>query len=177
MKGGQFFLVAAIVIILILIGLASIYTFVNTSKEDVTFQGLSDELNYESAQVIDNGIFNNLNQEQINQNIRNLTSFYALSNPESDLIFLYGNKKEVTILIYNNSELGNIGISSGGTSALEPVSTRRTFITETFEPDSDEVSISLKDGTYYFQIREGQNFYIIIKKQRGDEHIVATKQA
>jgi hypothetical protein len=173
-KKGQFFLAAAVVVILILIGLSSVYTYVRSSEEDLTLQQLSRELNYESSQVLDNGIFKSLNKNQINENIINLTSVYSNSNPESDLIFVYGNKEEATILVYNNTESGSIGINTGGIDSIELSAVTRNLKSAIFPPGPDDkISISIKNISYDFQLREGENFYLVIKKDKGDERLVA----
>ncbi|HVY01302.1 MAG TPA: hypothetical protein VHA12_00875 [Candidatus Nanoarchaeia archaeon] len=122
-KRGQFFLVAALVISGILIGLAGIYTEVNAPKEDLTVQDVSVELNYESLQVIDQGVYNDLTDEQLFSNIANLTDYYAAKNPSGEFIILYGNKNFVKLRKYSPSSAGTIGINTGGSVTETTVGT------------------------------------------------------
>ena len=52
-KRGQFFLIAALVVVGILVGLSIAYTTVRTPREETQIYDLSEEIYYEGAQVID----------------------------------------------------------------------------------------------------------------------------
>ena len=69
-KRGQFFLIAAVVIIGLIIGLSVVYNSVKAPKEDSQVYDLSKEIDYESAQVIDHGTFNALTETAVNAVIK-----------------------------------------------------------------------------------------------------------
>ena len=175
-KRGQFFLIAAVVIVIIVIGLGVVYNFVTTSEEDKSVYDLSKELNYESAQIIDNGVFNSRTKEDIAKNLENLSTVYAEANPLSDIIIVYGNTTQVTLLKYNNSNAGEISISTGGSPVNLAVTIIRTLTKGTVNPTDEKVTVSLKGIDKEFSLREGENFYIILKKDKDDERIVATNK-
>jgi len=112
-KKGQFFLVAALVIVIVIVGLGTIYVSTQFPEEDAHVYDLSEEINFEASQVIDNGILT-ANQDEIQAKIENLTDTYSKLNPNSDLFIVYGNQSEVTVLYYNRTKIGNIGITTGG---------------------------------------------------------------
>lgn len=175
-RRGQFFIIAALVIVAILIGFATIYNFGKAPKEDFRVYDLSDEINYETNQVIDNGVFNGATQEQIATNIENITLFYAKANPESDFIFYYGNKSFINYIIYVRNESGKVGIDFGTGISSSQATYTREVIKGTEIPYGNIVRVVVDEDIFYnFDLKEGQNFYLIIKKQRGQEKFVASE--
>jgi len=67
-KKGQVFLIAALVIVSILIGLGAIYNTVNVSAEDIQIYDLSDEISFEASQVLDSGVFHGTDKGKIEEN-------------------------------------------------------------------------------------------------------------
>ncbi len=172
-KRGQFFLIAALVIVAILVGLGTVYTSVKTQKEDQSVYDLSSEINEEASFVLDNGVFYATSPQQVSTNIENLTNFYAAANPGSNIIVVYGNSTVLNIIYYNNTETGDVGVSSGGADAALTIRARNVQ-KGTLIPHQQNVTVALsEDATYNFEITSGQNFYLIIKKDREDETIVA----
>ena len=172
-KRGQFFFIAALVIVAILFGLGTVYTSIKSQKEDQSIYDLSKEISIEASQVIDNGVFLAISQEKINENIENLTHYYAELNPNTDLVFIYGNQSLVYLLLYNNTIQGSVGISSGGSPANLQVVGRNTQ--KSTLSNTDKVTVILpKNINYHFNISQGQNFYIVIKRERANDRTIAS---
>ncbi|MEK6818345.1 MAG: hypothetical protein AABY10_00250, partial [Nanoarchaeota archaeon] len=117
-KRGQFFLIAALAIVGVIIGLTTVYNNISTVKEDFTVYDLSNEINYESAQVIDSGLFNSLDNSKIDENLKNLTDFYSKSNPDQEFVVLFGNEKKLKVVNYKKTPTGSIGVSFGGNAVV-----------------------------------------------------------
>lgn len=175
-KRGQIFLVAAVIIVVIVAGLGVIYNYVKAPKEDKSVYDLSKELDYESAQIIDNGIFNSRTTEDTAKNLENLSTVYAGANPLSDIIIIYGNTTEVNILKYNNSNAGEISITTGGSEVSLAVTTIRILTKGSVSPVNEKVTVSLRGIDKEFNLRQGENFYIILKKDKDDERVVASNK-
>ncbi len=180
-KRGQFFLIAALVISGILIGFASLYNVAHTPKEDNSVYDLSSELNYENSQVIDQGVFTNLTQDQINANIVNLTNYYAAQNPSANLIIVFGNSTSITIRQYQPRQSGQIGVSTGGVPFTVTQSTQ--VISTTHNPpwgSSADISGQTINVTTNNQqlasvrINHGQNFYSVIMSVAANQTYVAS---
>ena len=92
-KRGQFYLIAAIIIVGVLFGLTAIYNSASSQKEDSKVYDLSKEVDFESARVIDSGIFYGRNQSEINDYLYRLIEYYGKTNPPSNIVLLYGNTK------------------------------------------------------------------------------------
>ena len=171
-KRGQFFLIAALVIIAILIGITTIYNVVNAAEEDQTVYDLTNEIDFESVQLLDNGIFNERTENQINQHVKSLMDNYASSNPESDLITIYGDFDQVSILYYSSIEHGTVGVSTGGSSIEQPIEVSEER-QKTINPVDKKVKVVIGDIYYEFILTAGQNFYIIVKKDNKGERFVS----
>lgn len=171
-KRGQFFLIAALVIVGIMFGLVTVYNVATTSKEDTTVYDLSDEINFEAAQVIDNKIFDST--QDLNSNLQNITDFYSDTNPQSDFLVLYGDEDGLTAIFYNSTESGSINIAFGGDTTGTDIKSTVKTIDDTLDPD-DKSSIRITFGItqYDFNLRPGQIFYLVIKKENQEERYVS----
>ena len=182
-KRGQFFLISALVIVGIIIGLTTIYNQIQTNEEDTTIYDLSREISYESGQVIDNGIIYSLSQPEIESHLINLTDFYSQTNPESEFNILYGDGKTLKILQYKKANTGSISVSVGGSEVTingegsEKKQGSKDRCNEKGVSCADKVEVNLDNTNYNFDLREGQFFYVIIKKNKpNNEAFVAGPQ-
>jgi hypothetical protein len=62
-KRGQFYLIAAMIVILIFSGLAIVYTRVSSNDEGVSLIDLSEEIYFEGNKLIDNRVFSDRSGE------------------------------------------------------------------------------------------------------------------
>ena len=176
-KKAQFFLIASVVIAFVLLGLGATYVATNSKKEDTKVYDLSKEISFESSKVIDSGVFNALSDEQINENLFNLSVYYAKTNPQSDIRIYYGDSEKVYYTIYNTSEIGEIGVNTGGGSSSQVIEVR-SVTTGTGPSSNGTVKLILnqdKNVYYNFNLTSGQNFFIVLKNTREDEATVAAK--
>ena len=178
-KRAQFFLVAAIIIAVILLGLASVYVSVRVQEEDNTLFDLSEEFSEEAAQVIDSGVINTATPESINAELQNLSDIYLKSNPDVEFTTLYtivyGDYNQVFALEAYNEDLGNIGVGFGGNPSTLPISQREVYLSEISGEDVVNVQVRIAEGVdpLDFNLKSGQNFYIVIQKESGGDRIVA----
>ncbi len=92
-KRGQFFLVATVIIVAILLSIVNVQNSIKVSEEDLTVYDLSNELNLEGSQVIISGILRDLSEEQIKENLTTLINHYSQTNPEKDIVAIYGDSE------------------------------------------------------------------------------------
>ncbi|MCX8158735.1 MAG: hypothetical protein N3D20_00335 [Candidatus Pacearchaeota archaeon] len=173
-KRGQFFLMAAIIISLIIITISAVYIEKTTEKiPETAIYDLSEEIKIESNQVIDNGIFNANNKQEIDTRITQLLSNYSTLNPEADFIVVYGDINNLYLINYTATETGSVGIPGSTIST----STKKYSRTQVQIPQQDKkIKVKLSDDiSFDFNITEGQNFYVILKKKVREEEIVAIK--
>src|SRR3989344_2077065 len=85
-KRGQFFLIAALVIVVVIIALFTTYNYLKSKPTDSTSLYLAKEIDFEASQVLSAGV---LTQQEREQKIQDLITFYAKTNPDSDIAIFY----------------------------------------------------------------------------------------
>ena len=182
-KRGQFFLLMAFVLTTILLGLGTIYSHVRASPEDRYLLDLSEEIRFEGYNVIDNSVFQGLADSQLETNVESLLNIYAQSNPESDILAVYGDESDLKVVSYSDQVTGSIGLSAGALSPSLNHPVRQKFKRRppwSFKGQAGgKIEVVLPGSTlgetnitYEFDLKKGQNFFLALKKQRGDEEIV-----
>jgi hypothetical protein len=169
-KRGQFFLIAALIIIGIILSVSTVYNYTSSNNQNTKASDISKELDFEANKVIDKGVFNSDSSSQIKDNVKNLTASYSSLNPDSDIIVIYGNEAAT---YYTCASSGSVCLS---TSCEEICSLTgvTTPITNSGNGNAFQVRIPNSNISYEFNLNSSQNFYIIVSNQRGDEQFVAT---
>jgi hypothetical protein len=179
-KRGQVFLIAALVISGVLISLAALYTTTQKPIENKAVYDLSSELNYETAQVIDQAVFTDISQSDLDHHIVNLTDYYVNQNPGNDIIIVYGNDSIITVREYTWVSNGGTGINVGGGTAgiYQNNYTIRNWsilLDPATQDTIQAVTINLTSTiAQTFRIVRGQNFISVIKKVLSNQTYVAT---
>lgn len=177
-KKGQFFLIAALIIagVIISIGLVQISTR-NSPSEATKVYDLSKEMNYESNQVIDYGVYNSLSKDSKISNIASLIGYYSSANPDATMVVFYGNDKEYHTWAYSPETVASSGL--GGTTKVNTIENKLIDLTSstTISGTGQDklIRVVFKGTTVEFDLKTGENFYILLQERRGDETIVATE--
>ncbi len=168
---AQFYLIAAVIIIGVLIGLATVTNIVIDKKTSMKEKDLQDEIKLESENVINHGIFT---MPPAGMNI--LLQEFALEyknyiSDDQDVLFVYsdaetirtGGKVYVVSLFHVQSEISLV-IGSGETSL--PIDTAELVESEILVGGVTGHTVIIKVGevNYEFELTEGQNFYFVIRK-------------
>ncbi len=171
---GQFYLVAAMVIISLIVGFATIQNY--TKKKSIKIYDIKDELGIEGGKVLDYGTFY-LNDSDITALVENFSNdFFNYAGTENRTFYLVFGDTTGGIYVINNTEIetGTISTEVGGT---------RPGITNTISkikatrisPSNGEVKVSVNGAEYPFELKEGENFYFIISEEvGGEQHIVTS---
>lgn len=175
-KRGQFFLIAALVIIGILVGFSATYTSIEVPREDSFVYDLSKEINYEAGTVIDSGIFNSLNAAEKNKRLNNLTDYYSEANLGTDFVIIYGDKTGMSAIFYTTQNTGTIGVDFGS-GAVSNQQTQTRKYSASFIPQAGDNSITIvldQENKYSFNLKPGQTFFIVLKKEKQGEQFIST---
>jgi hypothetical protein len=175
---GQFYLLAAIVIIVIIAGFAAVSNYAQ-KKTSVKLYDVKDELGIESGKVLDYGT---LKGDRIDTDgdgiadtdiIEHFTDQYdKYAGEDKEIFFIFGNYEEVVLITYADISPGTIEIVAGETKAEYDVPGRE-IIKEVITPtESGEVSIKIEENVYDFILKPGENFYFVISQTIGEEEIV-----
>lgn len=106
-KKSQYYLVAAVIIVAIILGASVVTNYIVTIEKPIRFYDLSDELKEESARLVEYGIYNELDIVEL---VEDFTQNYFIKYAEQkekdiDFVFIYGNKKDIKIATYENGTL------------------------------------------------------------------------
>jgi hypothetical protein len=165
-KRGQFYIVTALLIVMVIITLASTTTYAYTKSNPNTIYELGSELNQESIQIIDHGIYTNQNTNQLISDFSNnaFADYFIPKTENIELFLIYGNNLEAKLIKYNTVNKGTIS------STMGDIEIKDILIEEsTLTPQEGEIEIIIKDKTYPFNLKPGENFFFIISNQRGEE--------
>jgi len=163
-KKGQFYLVAAIIIICILAGIAMYKNYAKIDKGNTVVYDLGKELKIETGNVYDYSIYNNKNTNEVIANWTSRYYDYARTQGSTDSwIFVYGNREEMTAMLFSTAEAGSVSIDTGsGETKVSVLKNIRTPI-KNIDFSKGDVNINFNGVKYPFKLEEGENFYFVIK--------------
>ena len=190
---AQFYLMAAIIIVVVLIGVATVTNFAisRESSEQIKIYQLSKELQLEGEQIVNFGIFND--DVALEQALTSFTEQYGtyIGDQNNNVYFIYGDKKQLHVVGYVISTTGDISLEFQGTPIEFDISGGEIVRTEDFDfsleedldrlfdcsSDNDcesyvnenneliktDIIVDVGGTKYPFDIKEGQNFFFVIK--------------
>lgn len=170
-KGGQFFLMAALIIVGALIGLTSVANYVHTTQEKTQLADLGREIGFEARQVLDYGVYNEQDSALL---LQSLISNYSSYVAQDQVVFVYGNASNLSAYTLVERQVGVVGIDTGGdTPTAVPLTISQGARAEV-QTDDEDVVVSVNNIEYRFRLREGQNFYFVLIREENDDRFVAT---
>jgi|GEM_PF-2917160 len=163
-KRGQFFLIAALVIISIIFSLGFLYNSASSSDFSSTAQDFAEEIKYESLQAIDNAVLAEKKQEISERLIgkpgaKGLLDYYAKLNPGKKIVFIFGEKKPLDAQSSFSSTLYQNGANSGNLPALY---------------SNGKIEVTFNNQNYVFEAKQGYNVFVIIEEDVGNEKTIAS---
>jgi hypothetical protein len=170
-KKGQFYLLAAIIIITVIIGFAAISNYAK-KKTTVKLYDIKDELQIESGEVLEHGISEEKDIENLIDDFIEKYQEYAGEN--RNLYFIFGNTKEVWMVSFEEIIRGRI-TETGGTGVDIP---GVRYEKKPLEIEGGRVVATIIDAEgneieYEFKLNPGQNFFFVISQEvEGEQHIV-----
>jgi hypothetical protein len=171
-KRGQFFLIAAILIIATSVGFITISNHA-IKINDQNFENLEQEIKIESEKIIDYGIFNGKNVGEINDLFEDdfFPAYYEKIG-DYDFVFIAGEEGNWRA-IGNKKTDGEFSIDFG--SGFQSFSATSGNFVEDYVFVSSQFSIKLEENTYGpYLVEEGQNFYYLVSKKYKEEKEVIT---
>lgn len=177
-RRGQFFLAAAIIIVGIVIGLASVVNSVRVSGEQEVFYDKSKEVGYETNRVLDYGVFNS--EPDLNMVLEDFLIKYSDYIAQEQVVFLYGDETNMEAIYFIVQDTGSVSIDtnsglSGSGGAIIPL-TGKVETNANAELVGNMVNVEIEGVNYEFDLKEGQNFFFVMIKTEGEERYVAQKQ-
>ncbi|MEM4181599.1 MAG: hypothetical protein QXX68_00345 [Candidatus Pacearchaeota archaeon] len=191
-KRGQFFLIAALIIILIAGSLFAFRNRVNVFYSSDFVISLKNQLSEESSVVIDYGLITR--DDKLEDFLGKFSSSYLSQNPDLEFIFFYGKgsnlsvlnlaKKGINISVEgNNYFVDNVqregAIQIGRSGANVNIDLRaqqikdKIFSIKLGGIPEKKIRFRVDDIPYEIPLDKYKNFYFVIKREKDEERHVA----
>ena len=172
-KKGQFYIVAAIIIVLVLAGIASVKSYAIVSPEPRAIQDLGSELKEETSRVVDYGIYNA--GEDLSLLLDNFTDteyapYFLQKTSDTGIVFVYGNQTDLSAVQYDTESTGVISATLGTIIAgwvPAGLYAERVSVTPT-----DPLNVTILNKTFEFDLQDNEMFYFVIIQEREGETYV-----
>jgi hypothetical protein len=199
MKRGQFFLIAAVIAVIIIFSFLGLVVFKKYTPSKV--YDLGKNFKFEVAEIIAQGKIKEISGQEVNiidylDNITHEYLKYGLTrDPNIEIFYIYGNSSHVVIYNFGNQDICVVNGSgycesiTGGrknlsnTLALGEIKQKVVqqvneykgalqHIRKFFFPQSNTVILNISNYSYKFNLSENEQFYLILKTTRENETIV-----
>jgi hypothetical protein len=183
-KKAQFYLIAAIIIVGIIIILSGITNYIVTREKPAKFYDLSQEFKEEGTRVVDYGIYTVSDPRDTIELMENLSEQFAEYSEEKDmeteLVFVFGNTTNLTTITYTYQDTGEVRLTIPGSSFGITGTPAKDKQVESRDPSGtfDNVNVTLLGQEYLFDLHEGENFFFVISKNvtETQEVYIASKE-
>jgi hypothetical protein len=186
-RRGQFFLIAAIVIIGVLTSIATVQNKVFIPEPDLTLFDLAEEIQFEGQQVIISSTLSQLNApgsgnrqlktNLIFQDLENLADQYTALNPDIEMIFAFDKNQNKGNRDYAGIEYLCIQ-GAGGSTDNTCQQTTKTFIQKNNIlrlVASDQLRVTLSTGEIMLiKMKPDQAFFFVLRKVDDGQVFVIT---
>ncbi len=166
-KRGQFYLIAAVVVLVIFGGFILISNKVSYVQNPHIYS-VKNEIRTEASAIIDYGTNNAETSSQIEDKLVNLSEYYINETPESNLYFLLGTVSGMIFIAYQTNQ-ENVYLDGSQVTGISPKSTYRQ---DSISPTGNSIDIKVNETDYNFTIKEGENFYFVISSLAGGQNYV-----
>lgn len=174
-KKAQFYILAAIIIVLIVITLSSIVTYSVVRTEPKSVSEIEKILRSESSNIVKYGMVSG--NVKLDEFTRTDLANYLGLNPDlsrTNITIVYGNGESDTLqaITYSEESSGSVGIG-GVEQRFRKAKTSIESVSITDTADG-KVKVDILQKEYTFDLKEGENFYFVIVNEQGGETFVGT---
>jgi hypothetical protein len=175
-KKGQFFLVAALVIVALILSLRTVYNVAKVQNEDLRVSDLSKEISFEGAKVIDSGVYSGKTPADTQVYLEALIGNYSSDVLKSDIVAVYGNSTSTAVALEYQCTSPGTGSLAGTITKVGCTHGQVMPITsQRINRVDGKIKINISGVDQTFNLGENQNFYIIITKDNAEERFVSKR--
>ncbi len=179
-KRGQFYLMASIVIVVIIIGFVSVTNYAKHSSVNEVYN-VKNELGLESDNVLEYGTLRIDNQTEKSNLMERFSSNYTrYAGEKKEIYIIYGNAEQIFVATYSDISEGGVSVDfgSGVFSELEitEASSRISKRNRGKAKDKQEITLKVGDIERTFNLKEGENFYFIVSQELGGQTYIAESE-
>lgn len=166
---AQFYLVAALVVISLISGVVAIYNKASTTQRETLFYSLSEEIKYETAQIINHGLYYSLSEAEIVSNIEGITDYYSAEHPNVDILVVFGDSANLNFILYRNIPLDDMNIYYGSNLVFLKSNQRGKFTNTNARVPGNNVRVSLSNGASKdFILRDNENYFVFVLREEAE---------
>ena len=171
-KSGQFYLVAAVVLAGVIIGITATSNY-SKKEESPGINELREEIQIEGAKTLDYGVKNGFSQVQMNQLMQNFTRYYTNYEGinKKNFYFLFGTRSNITVSGYQK-ESKTVVLFSGSSQII--IAQEEGNFTGSIDPSENNVSLYIDENPYNFNLSSGENFYFVVTQNVGGGEYIVT---
>lgn len=177
-KRGQFYIIAAVIIVITFSSIMGIYTSAKTFPEPKTINDLSSDLKEEGPRIVDYGIYNNkdINNLVYNFSGNDYANYFLEKTTNANLVIIYGNKTSLEGIRYSRNLRGSISTTLGGevTWQITGPYTEKTAIQ--IDSNENNIMVNILNQNYSFMLRNNEMFYFVMIDQENEEVYVKQNQ-
>ena len=157
-RRGQFYLIAAIIIIVIIFSIYTVSNYVKTEEEDTIVYDLKKEFGIESGKVDDFLIYNRYESTEY---MESWIETYVENKGQSldNFIVVYENETSLIMVKYSKSSSGGLCLGDSCWGETDRISNIKINVVV-----GSNIKINLGDSTLNFKVEPGKNFIIVIKE-------------
>ncbi|MBR9706479.1 hypothetical protein GOV14_05565 [Candidatus Pacearchaeota archaeon] len=174
-KRGQFYIIGAILIVIAISGIAGINTYAIYKSNPRTITDLGSELREESLHIVEHGIYNGKNLKDLIENFtdQKYSHYFLQKTQGTDIVFVYGNKKDLYAAQYKMQSTGTVSATIGGSINWETVGSfsEITKIDTTTLP-GNKLKVKLLEKQFTFELKDNEMFYFVIAKDENGERYI-----
>ncbi len=175
-KKGQFYLVAAIIIVLAVSGIASVKTYAIIKSEPRKIANIGSELREETMRIVDYGIYSQKNLTKVLNNFTGseFAPYFLKKTEETNIIFIYGNANELYSVQYNREDTGAVSATLGVATTKWEGAGVYAKVSNNLGPKSagDNLTVTVLNKDFEFEIRDNEMFYFLITQEKDGEVFV-----
>lgn len=173
-KKGQFYLIAAVFIVLIIFGFNSINNYAIVKPEPRSITDISEELNREAYSLVEHGVFNEADIDELVADFagEDIPEYILKNDEDAAMVFVFGDKNRLDAISVKNREIGDITIA--GTQLTDFTTFARKK--EDLPTSGGFVEVTVLEKDYKFQLKDNEMFYFLIVKERGEEVFIERNQ-
>jgi len=173
-KKAQFYIIGAVIIIMAIIGLASVSNYIIIKKEPAKFMSLGETMNLEGQKIIEYGKYNEKDLDSVTKEFSEMMGQYIGETDEKvDLVIIHGNSSNAQVTVISKNSTGAITINAGVTD-FTTESFRYNLNTTTVK--GNNISITLLNTTYPLNLNQDEDFFFIMTKSDGFNKYVRNKK-
>ena len=173
-RRGQFYLIAAIVIISIIIGFTSISNYSKDVNSE-TINNLRDELHIETGQIVEYGVnqYPTGKLENINYLLNETSEVYVKTTPIKEMYFILADMStpRVAVSAWLDPFPENLTIDGNLISSFNKEFSENYKVIY-YTPTSNSTAININDIPYEFELKPGVNIYFVIS---GGDYVATNK--